>query len=564
MYHDRKGMRSRAADKANRLAYGDPHQKVDASSWTPPEPMNPDVQTGMRPVSKRQFKRGGKVAHMEGHKAKHHVGHKPRKSGGRAPITADTLINRSVKDANVDREGVKHVGAMKRGGAAHGHISHADEVADKKLIKSMVKGTALKRGKFGGGPVGDNPISIQNKMMGQAAGTRKRGGATKMSQGGVLPMPSAQDMRNFAAGQRPSFAAPAPSMSLSDLQRMAPQLPQGGMAQMPSAQDMQNFAAGQRPSFAAPTPSMSFADLQRMAPPMPQGGMSPQDMTMARKSGGRAHHATDGKVPLPPPRPADKVPMPPSRMDDVDTKGLSPEQLEMVRKGQDPYAEGQSLVRAHKRGGKADGHKVKWIQGAIKHPGALHKALHVPAGEKIPMAKIKKAEHSSNPKLAKRAHMAETLRSFHTDGGKAGHGPECRCKKCWGGAAEAKGDRIARKSGGSTKGKTHINIMIAPHGAYDSMGAGAGAPAMPPAMPPRPPMGGPAPMPMGALPPGLGTGIPPMPPPGVKIPAGRPPMGRKSGGRTGYPIETGAGGGEARLDKIKAYGLTPPRSARGR
>jgi hypothetical protein len=35
------------------------------------------------------------------------------------------------------------------------------------------------------------------------------------------------------------------------------------------------------------------------------------------------------------------------------------------------------------------------------------------------------------------------------------------------------------------------------------------------------------------------------------------PMPRKSGGRTGYPIDTGAGGGNARLEKIDAYGLKP-------
>jgi hypothetical protein len=51
----------------------------------------------------------------------------------------------------------------------------------------------------------------------------------------------------------------------------------------------------------------------------------------------------------------------------------------------------------------------KWIQGAIKHPGALHRDLHITVGHKIPEAKIKKAEHSSNPTIAKRAHLAETL-----------------------------------------------------------------------------------------------------------------------------------------------------------
>ncbi len=55
----------------------------------------------------------------------------------------------------------------------------------------------------------------------------------------------------------------------------------------------------------------------------------------------------------------------------------------------------------------------KWIQKAIKKPGALHKSLHVKKGEKIPEEKIKKAEHSKNPKLRKRAVLAETLKKMH-------------------------------------------------------------------------------------------------------------------------------------------------------
>lgn len=53
--------------------------------------------------------------------------------------------------------------------------------------------------------------------------------------------------------------------------------------------------------------------------------------------------------------------------------------------------------------------KEKWIAGAIKHKGALHEKLHVPKDKKIPKAKIKKAEHSKSPKLAKEARLAETL-----------------------------------------------------------------------------------------------------------------------------------------------------------
>lgn len=50
-----------------------------------------------------------------------------------------------------------------------------------------------------------------------------------------------------------------------------------------------------------------------------------------------------------------------------------------------------------------------FIKSAIQHPGALHKSLHVPEGKKIPQSKIKKAEHSKNPTLRKRAVLAETL-----------------------------------------------------------------------------------------------------------------------------------------------------------
>ena len=54
----------------------------------------------------------------------------------------------------------------------------------------------------------------------------------------------------------------------------------------------------------------------------------------------------------------------------------------------------------------------KWISGAIKHPGALHKELGVPAGKKIPAKSLQKAEHAGG-KLGKRARLAETLKGFH-------------------------------------------------------------------------------------------------------------------------------------------------------
>jgi len=37
----------------------------------------------------------------------------------------------------------------------------------------------------------------------------------------------------------------------------------------------------------------------------------------------------------------------------------------------------------------------------------------VKEGEKIPAKKLEKAAHSDNPKLARRARLAETLKSLH-------------------------------------------------------------------------------------------------------------------------------------------------------
>ena len=55
----------------------------------------------------------------------------------------------------------------------------------------------------------------------------------------------------------------------------------------------------------------------------------------------------------------------------------------------------------------------KWIQGAIKHPGALHRQLGVPQGQKIPAKKLAKAAKSDNPTLRRRANLAKTLKKMH-------------------------------------------------------------------------------------------------------------------------------------------------------
>lgn len=53
--------------------------------------------------------------------------------------------------------------------------------------------------------------------------------------------------------------------------------------------------------------------------------------------------------------------------------------------------------------------KKNWIAGAVKNKGALHKALKVPMGEKIPAAKMEKASKSKSPLMKKRVALAKTL-----------------------------------------------------------------------------------------------------------------------------------------------------------
>jgi hypothetical protein len=54
---------------------------------------------------------------------------------------------------------------------------------------------------------------------------------------------------------------------------------------------------------------------------------------------------------------------------------------------------------------------TKWIQKAISKPGALKKALGVPADKKIPAAKLVVKSNDSS-KMAKRKTLAKTLRGF--------------------------------------------------------------------------------------------------------------------------------------------------------
>jgi hypothetical protein len=84
-----------------------------------------------------------------------------------------------------------------------------------------------------------------------------------------------------------------------------------------------------------------------------------------------------------------------------------------VKQTHDSYAAGK-VSKVHKFKVASHIHEEaldekNWIAGAVKHPGALHKQLHVPADEKIPAGKLNAAAEKGG-KLGQRARLAKTLK----------------------------------------------------------------------------------------------------------------------------------------------------------
>jgi hypothetical protein len=57
--------------------------------------------------------------------------------------------------------------------------------------------------------------------------------------------------------------------------------------------------------------------------------------------------------------------------------------------------------------------KNRWIQGAIKNPGALRRSLKVKKGQKIPASKLRTAAKKGG-KTGQRARLALTLRKVNS------------------------------------------------------------------------------------------------------------------------------------------------------
>ena len=538
-----KNARAAMKAKATRMGgKGDPKTKVDASSWSPPEMMNTGAKVGMRPLSRRAFRKGGKVIEKcEGGPAAMRADRKQRKAGGRATSLVTDMINRNIKKANKYREGGDaHVGGYKSGG---------DVEQDKKLVKKAFRqhdehmhggkheDIKLKKGgpahKEGGGGIGLLDalmpfVSIGKRVIGGKNEGLKSGGRTKKQGGGGMTA------RESEAMNRRINDTLEDSRNLKDdtyVYRAARRAPRE--LSPPYIRDRTDR------SDPRALRDLERGDYDAMI------GVNSKESGM--KKGGRTKKSAGGVPP-----PADTAPEPEPKYEDwrkLQTgKGPAPGQ------GDKTSPPGGTMMPKKAKGGGT------YYGGTRPTGGRMPKAAGGGADDE--------GYFSGAPARASDKHMIRALKEHSMDykykngvlhaiseGTKDGK-PFSEevpignsTKKLRDVLGYEKGGRVERKSGGRAKGKTNISITINPQRPQDQQ-------AMMPKMPTPPPMPPPP-----IAPPGMGPGMPPMPmpppggpPPGLGGPPGMPPMPRKRGGRAyrSYKdMDAGALGGMGRLEKVE-------------
>jgi len=595
-------------------------EKVDSSDWTAPEPLNADAKTGMRPISRRQFKRGGKVNAKADEKVKGKMcggraDRKKRQSGGKA-LTADSLINRNVKEANQSREGIKHVGGMKKGGRAKKAMGGLDTSTVTSPLLDASKVSGYKDGTYGS-PTTVTPTTPTTPTPTTPPVTKPAGGGGK----GTGPDYSSMTMKEAAQSVADGYArakangaqgfAPMNQMMLAIMQAK-----RGGAG----AGDAVAKKSGGKVSKA--NWEHSKADLKQDKKLSKKHGMSmekweksklddkhdAQQSSKGLKGGGRAKKFVGGGMPyeganfgIPQGVGTSKM----RQMTGYKKGGRAGKQEGGANEAdgflRDYYANtmtGRTLDKAARAMGMknpyAESDSVEYMDPKVMRKGKGDREATrsndqyedrplVEGMDAPPYKKGGKVDHSAHKAIGHAVGAALRAYNDHEDE-EAGERKERksggRIGKANGGGFGGFGEDMNNpkskpmKSGG--KGKTPVvNITInsepkMPMGPVPGGPIPLGAPPMPPPGAPMmgpsmgAPGGAPGGPPGGGMPPGLmealaGAGGPG----GPGGPGGMPPMPRKNGGRTN-PMTAGAGSGEGRLQKADWYGARAAKAAGGK
>lgn len=541
MTHYKHEAKQAAHDKMERMGLHKEHSGKkhfdDVHPYDGVPQLSTETPSGAAPVGKQRFKRGGKVAHLEGNKAKHNLGKKPRgkspapfkrdeelASGGVAAFNPLLRKKRAAAMAmRKKREGLPYgvpmsVGANMMTGVVSPHkkggsvSQHPDEAEDRKLIRKEVKPSALKHR------------------------TEKCwGGRTKKADGGGLRSERTQ----YEKARRNSVDQ--------------------GMDLDTDSQHTQETLRKAVRNFENTAKETGYSNLKR---------------------GGRAHKAEGGRM-----NEIDQMLRPLKKRalaEDIRKATLmaaSPEERKkFIQQNKPENKTNQSLTSSElKRGGRA--HKLSG--GALmNYIGAASKNKDTHAADIGDINERSKTERKNSQSLAEFRDYANKMSNKRTSGLRLAAEKLAGVAKVPARFSEEpmnRGGRAHRATGGKVgKGKTSINIIISPEGPKGaSQTPMGGPPAIPPQLlaamaggagGPPPGAGGPPP---GAMPPGAGMagaggGLGAGPAmnvgrPGMTAPT--PPM-RKAGGRVGGKApqaampahqehDYGSGSGLGRLEKRK-------------